>query len=147
GLLAPEHHEGNDLDFGQRNRGLAGSLRTLDENLAQGGGKHTRGFKKSNEAYGLGAQGLVFVVSKNAFAVAQRGVGQWPAFFGGLGQAVKPAQRMVDVFVLETRCSELVRQYIGLGARLRRVVVFEQINQSVEHKCAIPVAVMYLKPV
>src|SRR5690606_10151929 len=132
GFLAPQDHQGDDLDLGQRHRRLGRRQGAVDDDLAQGGGQHAGGFEEGDETDGFGAELLVFGVGVDADAGAGR-LGQVYTAFGGFGQAVEPAECVVDVFVLEAGGREALGENVGRGTGLRRVVVFEQINEDVEH--------------
>src|SRR5690606_8384713 len=58
---------------------------------------------------------------------------QIDAAFGGLGQAVEPTQSVIYVVVLEAGRSKAFGQDVSRRTGLRRVVVFEQINEDIEH--------------
>jgi hypothetical protein len=73
-----------------------------------------------------------FVVGVYTCAAAG-GVSKVNATFGCLCQAIEPAQCVVDVFMLEAHSDKALGQDIGRGASLRGVVIFEEINEDVEH--------------
>ena len=63
----------------------------------------------------------------------------------GFVHVVEPEQGIGDVVVLKSGVSQGVNKFSRFRTRVRCMVVFEQINQNIEHRDAIPVAVKVRK--
>src|SRR4030067_1071463 len=49
------------------------------------------------------------------------------------GNAIQPVERLADVFVLKPGCVELAAQRAVVGIAVGLIVVFEQVNEDIEH--------------
>src|SRR6266568_4248989 len=128
----PQDHEDDHLQLVQTHDFVGQSRHALDDEFAQQRREDLDAFEKRDEPPALRRElgELVRGISAKGESRIER---LRKAVIGGAREQVQPVERVVDVVVLESGRVQLALERILIGISLGLVVVFEEIDEYVEH--------------
>src|SRR5712691_2011082 len=132
----PQDHEDDHLQLVQTHDFVGQSHHALDDEFAQQRREDLRAFEKRDEppAFQRELGELVRGISAKGESRIER---LRKAVIGGAREQVQPVERVVDVVVLESGRVQLALERILIGVGPGLVVVFEEVNEYVEHSRSI----------
>src|SRR5712692_6338654 len=132
----PQDHENDHLQLVQTHYFVGQSHHALDDEFAQQRREDPGAFEKRDEPPALQRElgELVRGISAKGESRIER---LRRAVIGGAREQVQPVERVVDVVVLESGRMQLALERILIGVGPGLVVIFEEVNEYVEHSRSI----------